>query len=137
MMVDMVADMEVDKVMDKVADMVADMEVDKVVDMVFNMVVYWSSAWVTPLECPKGAKDEFKQARRAQSRQLYVSSSLSSRASRVIIVSAWSQRVLWRCSLFKMSFFLFVFLSDPCAHGVRSSGRLVCLSMSIPHFFFI
>ena len=58
----MVADMEVDKVMDKVADMVADMEVDKVVDMVFNMVadmeVYWSSAWVTRLECPKGAKDE-------------------------------------------------------------------------------
>ena len=65
-MVDMVADMEVDKVIDKVADMVADMEVDKVVDMVFNMEadmeVYWSSAWVTRLERPKGVKDKFKQA---------------------------------------------------------------------------
>ena len=122
------------------ADMVTDMEVDKVVDMVFNMEadmeVYWSSAWVTRLECPKGAKDEFKQARRAQSRQLYVSSSLSSRASRVIIVSAWSQRVLWRCSLFKMSFFYLYFYRT---HVHMGSDHRVALSVSLflSHTFFL
>ena len=45
--------------------MVADMEVDKVVDMVFNMVadmeVYWSSAWVTRLDQPKGVKHKVKR----------------------------------------------------------------------------
>ena len=47
------------------------LEVDKVANMVVEMELvnefeYQSSAWVTRLECPKGVKDEVKQARRSK-----------------------------------------------------------------------
>ena len=34
--------------------------------LVMMMMMMMSSAWVTRLECPKGVKDEFQQARRAK-----------------------------------------------------------------------
>ena len=34
--------------------------------LVMMMMMMMSSAWVTRLECPKGVKDEVKQARRAK-----------------------------------------------------------------------
>ena len=64
--------MEVDKLADMVAIMMADREVDMVADMEpplwrWTKWPTWSSARVTRLELPKGAKDEVKPARRAAS----------------------------------------------------------------------
>ena len=40
--------------------------VNNLVTSLLVMMMMMSSAWVTRLECPKGVKDEVKQARRAK-----------------------------------------------------------------------